>query len=194
MAKDKPYQFRVEIPEEYKGEVREAIGAEILAHIRERTLKGIDVDGKKFPKYSKAYENSVNFRAAGKSKGKVDLTLSGDMLAYLEVVKESEGELVVGYSDDSSQAGKAEGNQIGSYGKDKGDPSKARRFIGISKDAVQKILSKYPVDNEAKTESRAEAVIEAQSKIDKFIDTAESFSELTPKQLLRRFKLKIGDR
>lgn len=142
MAKTKPYQFRVEIPKAYSSETRQAIASEIVTFVRQRTLQGKDVDGNKFPKYTTEYMKSTNFKAAGKSK-KVDLKLSGEMLSELDLVAEKKGELVIGFADDSENAGKAEGNQIGSYGKDP-NPSKARRFLGINPDDLEKILRKYP--------------------------------------------------
>lgn len=191
MAKDKPYQFKVALPEGYSPDIRQAIASEIISFVRQRTLKGIDADGGKFPGYSKGYINSVDFKATGKSKGKVNLTLSGDMLANIDIVKDKPKELVIGYDDKSDQAGKAEGNQIGSYGKS-ADPKKARKFLGLQQDDLKKILSKYPVDS-AKAEARAEAVNTAQEKIDKFAQAVtESKDDISVTELIRNFKIRIG--
>lgn len=192
MAKDKPYQFSVEIPKGYSPDVREAIASEIISFVRQRTLKGQDFEGAKFPGYSKAYSNSVNFRAAGKAKGKVNLMLSGDMLANIEAVKIKPTELIIGYADNSDQAGKAEGNQIGSYGKEP-NSKRARRFLGLAQDDLLKILKKYPIDNEVKSEARAQAVNEAQVKIDEYANEVDANpDDISPEELAKNFKIKVG--
>lgn len=96
----------------------------------ERTDQGKDVDGKPFPKYSDAYKNSLDFKIAGKSS-KVDLQLSGDMLAALEIIKTDEDYVEIGIKDSDVQ-GRAEGNIRGSYGKSRGNSSLARDFLGTS--------------------------------------------------------------
>ena len=193
MAKDKPYQFKVELPEGYDSDIRQAIASEIISFVRQRTLKGIDADGDKFKGYSKGYINSVNFKATGKSKGKINLTLSGDMLANIDLVKDKETELVLGYDDNSDQAGKAEGNQIGSYGKS-ADPKKARKFLGLQPDDLKKILSKYPIDS-PKADLRAEAVNKAQEKIDEFASTVvESKDDISVTDLIKNFKIRVGNK
>lgn len=191
MAKEKPYQFKVELPDGYDPEIRKAIASEIISFVRQRTLKGIDADGSKFPKYSKSYMKSVDFKATGKSN-KVNLTLSGDMLANLDLVKDKKNELVLGYDDGSDQAGKAEGNQIGSYG---GSPSekRARKFLGINNEDLKNILKKYPIDS-VKAESRAKAVNKAQVKIDKFAESViEEKDDISASELIDNFKIKVGE-
>lgn len=192
--KKENYQTKIKLSSEYSAEEREAIAAEIISFIRRRTISGRDVDGSKFPKYSKAYTSSVDFKASGKSK-QPNLTLSGDMLASMELVKNKTGEIVVGYDESSDQIGKVEGNQIGSYGQDKGNPDRARRFLGINSEDLKKILAKYPISDELKREKRAEAVLRAQEKIDKFASKIEQqgADELDPDELADKFKLRVGD-
>lgn len=105
----------------------------------DRTLAQRDIDGKKFPKYSKAYTESLDFKNAGKSKNKVDLQLSGDMLAALDILENTDGKIVVGYEPGTDEEARAEGNILGSYG---GEPNekRARRFLGIKKENLQKII------------------------------------------------------
>lgn len=194
MAKTPPFQFRVKIPDQYSAVEREAIAAEIISEVRQRTLKGKDFEGNNFPKYSKSYIDSVNFKAAGKSKGKINLTLSGDMLAFLDLQSNKPGEIVIGYEDGTTEAGKAEGNQIGSYGQPSGNPSKARKFLGITQEDLERILEKYPIDDRAERRSRAEAVQEAAETIDEFAEEIrqEGLEETDPKKLAKKFKLRIG--
>lgn len=186
---DKPYQFKVDLPEGYSKDIRDAIASEIVSFVRQRTLKGVDYNGKSFPKYSTPYTKSVDFRAAGKSK-KVDLTLSGDMLAYLDVVKIKKDQLIIGYEDSSAQAGKAEGNQIGSYGRQP-NSKKARKFLGLTDSDLDKILKKYPLDNPEKSEERAAAISVAQGEIDRQLEKI-NVEEMTDEQKRAFFQLKVG--
>lgn len=117
--------------------------------IRTRTESGTGVkrtaDGGfrhyKFPAYSKAYKESLDFAIAGKTT-KVDLTLSGDMLAALDVLGHSNGSITVGYEAGTEENDRAEGNQKGSYG-GRPRPSKARSFLGITQSELDSILEKY---------------------------------------------------
>lgn len=194
MAKTKPYQFSIGLSDKYTSDQREAIAAEVISFVRQRTLSGKDVDGKSFASYSKSYVNSVNFKATGKGR-KPNLQLSGDMLAYMEVVANKKGEVVLGYGDSNPQAGKAEGNNLGTYGQSKPIAGKAREFLGIRDEDLARILRKYPVKDEARREARADAVLKAQEKIDEFVNSVQEEGELdefSPSELKSEFKLKIG--
>ncbi len=180
----KPYQFKVVIPEGYSSVEREAIAAEIVSFVRQRTLAGEDFNHKNFPKYSKNY-----FK-----KGKPDLNLSGEMLAELDAVKIKEKEIVIGYGDDSENAGKAEGNQIGSYGRDP-NPKKARKFLGLNPSDLKDILKKYPIDDPEKSAERAADILEADKEVKEFAGTLKKSGEgkeMDPKKLAKNFKLTIG--
>lgn len=193
MSKDYPdSEFEVQIDPNYSAEVREAIAAEIISFVRQRTLGRKDVNGRTFKKYTTEYTKSVDFKAAGKNKNNVNLTLSGDMLAYLELIKNQKGKLVLGYGDGNPQAGKAEGNQIGSYGKS-ADASKARPFLGIRQEDLARILKKYPIDD-PRSELRADAVLKAQEDVDEFANKiqVEGADETDYKELKDKLKLKVG--
>ena len=130
-------RFRVNIDKKYKPEQRAAIGAEIVRVIQERSVNGIDINGSKFPRYTKDYAAKK-----GVSRGAVDLTLTGEMLANLKMISENSGSILVGYEKGDPANGKAEGNNMGSYGGSP-DPSKVRRFLGISETELESILSKF---------------------------------------------------
>ena len=70
----------------------ELIAEEILNFIIERTKKGKGMDGSSFPAYSSAYKKSDAFKLGGKT-GKVNLTLSGEMLDSMEIIKAKNGKL-----------------------------------------------------------------------------------------------------
>jgi len=162
MAEKKYVQTSIVIPKSYGPTERRAIAIEILDYIRDRTNSGLDKREQSFPKYSKEYKNSFEFKVAGKS-GKVDLKLSGDMLAVMDLIKTSPGKIVIGFDPGSSEAERAEGNIRGSYGKSRGDKSKARDFLGIDSSVLKaKILSKFPLSDKSKSESFAKKITDAE--------------------------------
>lgn len=83
--------------------ILEAIAQKAIDIIIERTQDGKDARGRPFKKYSKAYMESDSFVGFGKS-GKVDLTLSGDMLGLMEVVKTTSTGFELGWSDETENA------------------------------------------------------------------------------------------
>lgn len=141
---------KIKIPKGFAPKVRREIGEEIVELIRQRTESGMGVvkigEGKwrhkQFPPYSKAYVESLEFKIAGKSKNRVNLTLSGDMLASLDVLDHSDGEILIGFERGSQENDRAEGNIKGSYG-GKPNPRKARNFLGITPGELAEILEKY---------------------------------------------------
>lgn len=115
----------------------------MISYIQIRSTEGYDKNGEKFKKYSKSYAEKK-----GVGANDVDLVLSGDMLSELSVTKHGKGFLEIGYKDSSDQAGKAEGNIIGSYGGEP-DKSKARNFLGIDESELEIMadaLDQEPID------------------------------------------------
>jgi len=111
----------------------------IIERIVNRTDQGKDKDGRRFPGYSKSYKESLDFKVAGKTN-KVDLQLSGDMLAALSVLDKTSRSVVIGFERGSEENAKADGNIRGTYGKPTPDPKKARDFLGISEAELTKII------------------------------------------------------
>lgn len=143
---------KIKIPKKYNPEEREAIALDILEKIVERTQKGLDKDGQKFPNYSKSYKESLNFKIGGKSS-KVDLTLSGDMLADMKLLSHKSGELTIGFENGTESNGKAEGNIKGTYGQRTPIMGKARDFLGVQKKELVEVLDLYPIkDKDARKE------------------------------------------
>lgn len=137
----------------YSLEEREAIALEIIDRIQKRTKSGKDKDGETFEGYSAAYKKSLNFKIGGKT-GKVNLTLSGDMLDAIEIIDNyKNGKVKIGYSPGNSEGGKAEGNILGTYGQSS-PVGPSRDFLGISDSELAAILRKYPQGTE-KSEERA---------------------------------------
>ena len=170
-------KFTVTIDKRYNKQEREAITAKIIDHIIDRTvIKNRDKFGEKFPEYSKSYKDSLEFRIAGKSASKVDLQLSGDMLAALgEYTKSRTGKITIGYNPGSEENSKAEGNIKGTYGSTKttkkitvkGKTKRVprgnlkRNFLGLSDDELRKkILTKFPLEGKKADKKRQESVEE----------------------------------
>lgn len=137
---------KIKIPKHLKPDEREALALEILEQIVERTKNGKDKDGDRFPSYSKSYKNSLNFKIGGKSS-KVDLTLSGDMLADMQLLSHKSGELVIGFENGTESNAKAEGNIRGTYGQKTPRSDRARDFLGIDDKSLSRILADYPADD-----------------------------------------------
>lgn len=160
----KQQKFKVTIPKGYSPRERQAIAREVIDFVIERSKKGKDKNNKKFPVYSKEYKNSEAFEGFGKKPNKVNLTLTGEMLEELSYLNDKNGELTLGYEKgDKELNGKVEGNVLGTYGKKKADPKKARDFMGIKKTDLDKILKKYPMNNK-KAALRAEAIFMAEEE------------------------------
>lgn len=115
-----------------KRELKEYIGQLMLDKIRERTANGIGINGRplKAP-YSKTYSESMEFKAFGKSKGKVNMTLSGDMLGLMDIVDMDDNKITIGWDDDTEIA-KA-------YNHNAGDTVPKRPFFGLNDKELKEI-------------------------------------------------------
>lgn len=149
-------RIKIEIPEELSSSERASLADDIIEYMRNRTEAGYDKNDKKFPGYSASYAGgyvwkggkrvkvkpSFEFRVAGKKKEPVNLTLLGDMLQSIELVKDKPGELLIGFTDKEENA-KAEGNILGTYGQKRPIPGKARDFLGIDPEKVDELVEQY---------------------------------------------------
>ena len=110
----------------------------VLAHIKERSQNGVGARRRgrgyqlfSFPGYTEEYSSK-------KGSSQVDLTLSGDMLEAMEVIKKTRRTVEIGYKRNNPEVGKAEGNQLGSYGGSP-DRKKARPFLGLTKSEYEEL-------------------------------------------------------
>ena len=133
-------KVRIEIPEDLTATQRAQVGHDVVNQIVDNATNGIGVkqSGDKFvkrsfPAYTAKYQNI-------KGQSNVDLTLSGEMLSALKVISHKKGSLLVGFDNGTEANSKAEGNILGSYGKDP-NPKKARNFLGIISSEIRKIVS-----------------------------------------------------
>jgi hypothetical protein len=90
-------------------DVKKEIGRRIIDAIRERTQSGKDKDGERFKKYSVAYKKSAIFDIWGKSASQVNLVLTGDMQANMDVTKVTATGVELGFTSEK-ESEKAEGH------------------------------------------------------------------------------------
>ena len=124
-------KVRLSIPRSLGPDKRIQLGLDVINYIQERSAAGRDKNEDKFPKYTKQYAE-----LKGVGRGEVDLILSGEMLLSLELLKEGPGFIEIGYERGDPNNDKAEGNILGSYGREP-DPSKARDFLGIDETVLE---------------------------------------------------------
>lgn len=143
-------QQKIDIPisDKYTPAERRAIAEDVIDFIVNRSKSGLDKNNNAFVGYSASYKDSLEFRIGGKSSN-VDLTLSGDMLDSIELLRDRKGAITVGFSR-GQENDKAEGNIIGSYGRS-ANPSKARDFLGIHPSDLTRILKQHPISKEKVT-------------------------------------------
>lgn len=128
----------------------------------------MDKNGKGFPSYSKSYIKSKDFKIAGKSASRVNLTLSDEMLNAITLLSHSNGEIKIGFEKgDDRNNDVAEGNIKGTYGKKIPNPDKKRDFLGIRKSELDDILSKYPLEDKLKLTDAVAKFLAAQSGAEK---------------------------
>ena len=118
-------------------EVKKAIGQAIIDLMVSRTEDGLDVNGKKFAKYSNEYKESLPFKAFGKT-AKVNLTQAGDMLSLIDILDDSGNKLKIGWADETENA-KA-------YNHNTGDTVPKRQFFGITDEDLRKITDEFKPD------------------------------------------------
>jgi hypothetical protein len=144
---------KIKVSTKYTDEEREAIAFDIISYLQKRTKQGKGKGNKKWTppadKYSKEYKESLDFKFK-RDKSKVNLTLTGDTLASIDLLDSSKGEIAIGIADGDEDRSKAEGNIRGTYGKKTGSRSKSRDFLSIDKNEVKKILNNFPIKDEKK--------------------------------------------
>lgn len=118
-------------------DVKEAIGQAIIDKIITRTESGKAIGGKtKLKKpYSKSYQKSLDFKAAGKSKNSINMSLTGDMLGLLDIKKQSGDSITIGWKD------KVENNKA--FNHNTGDTVPRREFFGLNKKEMGDIKREF---------------------------------------------------
>jgi hypothetical protein len=139
---------RIEIPDDFDPSERAELAQLIIEHIRDRTgnqMKGVK-NGRNFDlrskPYSESYIKSAAFKGAGKSKNRVNLRLSNEMLDAIKLISHKKGSVLIGFDKGSRANDKAAGNRLGSYGRSP-NPSKARPFLDITEGDLNRIINEY---------------------------------------------------
>lgn len=135
----------IKIPSGLSSSRKEELAMALLSAIQFNAKSGYDKDGNRFVKYNKDYaeEKGVGVRD-------VDLTLSGEMLDALKILKIGPDYVDVGYDGRTKVSGKAEGNILGSYGRTP-NPEKARDFLGLPEKAIKEILKGFELTEEERS-------------------------------------------
>lgn len=134
-------KFTAKIPNGYTEQQKRRIGEDIVNLIILRTKSGLDKNGNQFANYSKAYAEKK-----GVGRSDVDLIVTGSMLEGLKVLKVGKDYIDIGYDGRTKQAQKAEGNILGSYGRNP-DADKARDFLGAREDEIKGIVDLYKIED-----------------------------------------------
>jgi hypothetical protein len=132
------YSVKIPFTRSIKVKDRQKIADAFLTHIIGRTLAGYDKENERFAGYTKQY---AEFKGVGRRD--VDLTLSGEMLDQLKVLKIDARGVEIGYRGSKELIGKVEGNILGTYGQPDPIPGKARDFLGIDDNDAEMIVEAY---------------------------------------------------
>lgn len=137
----------------------EAIAQESLDYMLNRVSENKGLGGKKLKSpYSKDYSESLDFKAAGKSKNNVNMRLSGDMLETIDITTANNKFKLEVASD---QVAKAYGHMSGFEGHPTIPKGKYKReFFGLTESEFKEnILPKFKNEiKRAKSESGESAV------------------------------------
>lgn len=114
--------------------IKSAVGQVLIDRMLTRVESGVGYGGQKLKSpYSKVYAESLEFKAAGKSRSKVNMTLTGDMLASVNV--KSDGSKVVLYVDEN-EVPKA-------YNHITGDTVPKRNWFGFTRDELKSLRKEF---------------------------------------------------
>lgn len=132
----------------------EGFGQAVIDYIVDRTEKGKRYDGVKFSGYDQDYVESDEFKAYGKSKSKVNLTQTGNMLGQLDILEIFDNSITIGWGDNEERA-KAYGHHTGM----KGHPTlegktPARPFFGVTRKQIENLAGPFLDDFKGKVNDR----------------------------------------
>lgn len=133
------------------------IGQAMVDYMLERVDNGKGIGGVKLASpYSESYAESLDFKAAGKSKRDINMKLTGDMLSAVDF--DQDGNTITLKIDAPDQAIKAYGHQTGFEGHPTIKGPK-RPFFGLSLKEIKNVASEF------------------KSEVERSKDTTEKFSE-----------------
>lgn len=178
IKKGKVYQ-RFNLSEMFPGvdfsarpELKAIVGQAIIDHIVSRTQDGKAIGGTRELKrpYSKEYVESVEFKAAGKSKNEVNMTLNGDMLGLLTQTDETANTITIGWEDEKEN--------LKAYNHNVGDTVPKRDFFGLNRTEQRAIAQRLKPEiaqaNEDISENGRSDLVDRALK---FLDAIDASSE-----------------
>ena len=138
----------IKVPKDLSPDERLELAEEIIEFIKLRTENGTGYRAKTGRNYKLGSVPYSKQYATKKGVGRrsVDLSLSTEMLNSIELLNHRSGAITVGYEAGTEVNGKAEGNQVGSYGRSP-NPRKARPFLGISSGDLQTLIDRVTDDS-----------------------------------------------
>lgn len=143
--------------------VTEAFAQALIDKMVERTESGRDVNGKVFPKYSKSYSESLAFKVFDKSRGDVNMSLTGDMLASIEP-EIDQGKLKLSVTGDENIL-KAYAHNTGYKGHPVLEGKAKREFFGITDAELAKIKKNFLPDLTKESKKADEAIVKTLLKL-----------------------------
>lgn len=119
-----------------------------MEFIIDRTKHGYNVHGRDWSGKAGEYTEAYAKRKGVSEDGPVDLSLSHDMLDGMQYFStlSPRGQITLGYKKGTGLERQAEGNILGTYGKQSPIPGKARPFLDILQKDLQKIISEVDSD------------------------------------------------
>lgn len=164
-------------------DLKQAIAQEIIDKIVERSKAGEDIRGASFKPYKSSYKKSEAFSAFGKGDN-VNMTLSGDMLASIQVLDTTGNEIKIGFeSGDALNNAKAFNHmEAVTAGAQK------RQFFGMSKSSVSDIINRFKPDIKKIKEQS-----DAPDNITQFINQIGQSAEVTADQFSDTSLITLGE-
>ena len=151
MARNKETKLTVDVPEELSASERAEVAEKVIAFIQNRTKHGWNVYGRDWPGRAGEYSASYAKAKGVSTDGPVDLSDSHDMLDGIQYFPglSPPGQITVGYKSGSKLERKAEGNILGTYGRDSPIQGKARPFLDILQKDLRKIIAEVEDDRDS---------------------------------------------
>lgn len=139
-------------------DIREAFFQVAYDKWLENLDNGIGADGKRLAKYSKSYKDSLAFLAFGKDNT-VNMQLTGGMVASVEIQKQSDKSIKVGFVGDEENA-KAYAHMTGFQGHPTLEGKvPIRNFFGWSDDDLLKIAKEFKPNNKSEPNVKDEKIL-----------------------------------
>lgn len=147
--RNKDTHLKLKIPSDFNPTMRAELADRVIDFIRERSKKGYNVRGQDWSGKAGQYTEAYAKRKGVSEDGPVDLSLSHDMLDAIQYFPSLSptGQLTVGFKKGTHVERKAEGNILGTYGKQSPIPGKARPFLDILKRDLDKLVREVRDEN-----------------------------------------------